>query len=361
MFKDQALKSKLAFFTGFVFCSNLFIPLPIKSASALAAWALTSNGSLKLRTSSGANLDAFYQSSTTDIGERVWIDFPGELSRPRTIKGNGSVKEIRLGKPSKGKTRLVIEFTPSVELEHSKLQLIGTSPNNWELKLIGLESNSFRSIEEGNILRNSIKRTFEVIKNEDLDISSLPNVPYGKYKVVLDPGHGGTDPGAVGINGLRESDIVLEVSKSVSGFLSKKGVKTLLTRNYERTLDLQPRVTKANNSKADAFVSIHANATRGRRKDVNGLETYYYSGFRGYSLAKNIQKQILIFSPQSPDRGVRRSRFYVIRKTSMPAALVEIGFVTGMYDADLLRQKSYRNKMSFAIAKGILNYLKVSN
>ena len=280
MFKDQSLKSKLAFFTGLIFCSNLFITLPLKSASALAAWALTSNGSLKLRTSSGTKLDAFYQSSTIDKGERVWIDFPGELSRPRTIKGNGSVKEIRLGKPSKGKTRLVIEFLPSVELEHSKLRLIGTSPYNWELKLVGLESNSFRSIEEGNILRNSIKRTYEKIKIQDLDISTLPNVPYGKYKVVIDPGHGGSDPGAVGINGLRETDIVLEVSKSVSAFLTNKGVKTILTRNFERTLDLQPRVTKANNSQANAFVSIHANATRGKRKDVNGLETYYYSGYK---------------------------------------------------------------------------------
>ncbi len=361
MFKDQSLKSKLALLTGLVFCSNLFITLPLKSASALAAWALTSNGSLKLRTSSGTKLDAFYQSSTIDKGQRVWIDFPGELSRPRTIKGNGSIKEIRLGKPSKGKTRLVIEFLPSVELEHSKLRLIGTSPYNWELKLVGLESNSFRSIQEGNILRNSIKRTYEKIKVQDFDISTLPNVPYGKYKVVIDPGHGGSDPGAVGINGLRETDIVLEVSKSVSAFLTNKGVKTILTRNFERTLDLQPRVTKANNSQANAFVSIHANATRGKRKDVNGLETYYYSGYKGYSLAKNIQKQILIFSPQSPDRGVRRSRFYVIRKTSMPAALVEIGFVTGIYDADLLRQKAYRDKMSFAIAKGILNYLRVSN
>jgi len=361
MFKDQSLKSKLAFFTGLIFCSNLFITLPLKSASALAAWALTSNGSLKLRTSSGTKLDAFYQSSTIDKGERVWIDFPGELSRPRTIKGNGSVKEIRLGKPSKGKTRLVIEFLPSVELEPSKLRLIGTSPYNWELKFFGLESNSFRSIEEGNILRNSIKRTYEKIKIQDLDISTLPNVPYGKYKVVIDPGHGGSDPGAVGINGLRETDIVLEVSKSVSAFLTNKGVKTILTRNFERTLDLQPRVTKANNSQANAFVSIHANATRGKRSDVNGLETYYYSGSKGYSLAKNIHQQILITSSQSPDRGVRRSRFYVIRKTSMPAALVEIGFVTGTYDAALLRQKAYRDKMSFAIAKGILNYLKGSN
>tara|TARA_B100001029_G_C15010801_1_gene424108 strand:+ start:103 stop:1188 length:1086 start_codon:yes stop_codon:yes gene_type:complete len=361
MFKDQSLKSKLAFFVGVIFCSNLFFPLPLRSASALAAWALTSNGSLRLRTSSGAKLEAFFQSSNKDTGERVWVDFPGELSRPRTLKGNGSVKEIRLGKPSMGKTRLVIEFSPSVKLEPSKLKLIGISPNIWELKFIGLESKSFSSIGEGNIVRNSIKRTFEEIKPQNFNISSLPYVPNGKYKVVIDPGHGGSDPGAVGINGLRETDIVLEVSKNVAELLRKKGVNTILTRKYERTLDLHPRVTKANNSRADAFVSIHANATRGKRKEVNGLETYYYSGSRGYSLAKNIHKQILIASWQSPDRGVKRSRFYVIRKSSMPAALVEIGFVTGMYDAALLRQKAYREKMSFAIAKGILNYLRVSN
>ena len=361
MFKDQSLKSKLAFFAGLIFCSNFFVSLPLRSASALAAWALTSNGSLKLRTSSETKLEAFFQSSNTEKGERVWVDFPGELSRPRTLKGNGSVKEIRLGKPSKGKTRLVIEFSPSVKLEPSKLKLIGISPNTWELKFVGLEINSFSSIEEGNILRNSIKRTFEKIKTKDLDISSLPNVPYGKYKVVIDPGHGGSDPGAVGINGLRETDIVLEISMNVSEFLTKKGVKTILTRKKERTLDLQPRVSKANNSRSNAFVSIHANATRGKRIDVNGIETYYYSGSRGYSLAKNIHKQLLIASPQSPDRGIKKSRFYVIRKSSMPAALVEIGFVTGLYDSALLRQKAYIDKMSFAIAKGILNYLKVSN
>tara|TARA_Y100001968_G_scaffold174873_1_gene160298 strand:- start:60 stop:1145 length:1086 start_codon:yes stop_codon:yes gene_type:complete len=361
MFKVKSLNSKLALVAGIIFCSNWFFSLPLKSASALAAWVLTSNGSLKLRTSSGTKLNAFYQSSTADKGERVWVDFPGELIRPRTLKGNGIVKEIRLGKPSNGVTRLVVEFLPSVELEVSKLKLIGISPDIWELKFVGLEAKSFRSIGEGDVGRKPIKRTFEKINVQNLDLSSLPDIPFGKYKVVIDPGHGGSDPGAVGINGLRETDIVLEVSKKVSDLLTKKGVKTLLTRSYEKTLDLQPRVSKANKSKADAFVSIHANATRGQRKEVNGLETYYYSGYKGYSLAKNIHKQILIASSQSPDRGVRRSRFYVIRKTSMPAALVEIGFVTGIYDAGLLQQKAYRNKMSFAIAKGILNYLKVSN
>ena len=126
MFKDQSLKSKLAFFAGLIFCSNFFLSLPLRSASALAAWGLTSNGSLKLRTSSQAKLEAFFQASNKNKGERVWIDFPGELSRPRTLKGNGSVKEIRLGKPSEGKTRLVIEFLPSVKLEPSKLKLLNS-------------------------------------------------------------------------------------------------------------------------------------------------------------------------------------------------------------------------------------------
>ena len=361
MFKDKSLKLKLVLVTGVIFCSNCLISLPLKSASALAAWSLNSNGSLKLRTSSGVKLNAFYQSSTLDKGERVWVDFPGELSRPRRLKGNGSIKEIRLGKPSRGITRLVIEFSPSVRLEPSKLKLIGISKGIWELKFIGLESNSFSSIGEGKVVRTSRERTFETINVQNLDVSDLPDLPNGKYRIVIDPGHGGSDPGAVGINGLRETDIVLEVSKKVSELLSKKGVKTILTRSYERTLDLEPRVLKANNFNADAFVSIHANATRGKRKDVNGLETYYYSGNKGYSLAKNIHKEILMASSQSPDRGVRRSRFYVIRKTSMPAALVEIGFVTGMYDSSLLRQKAYRDKISYAIAKGIINYLKTSN
>ena len=132
------------------------------------------------------------------------------------------------------------------------------------MKFIGLKSNSFTAIGEGNVVRNSIKRTFEKINFTDLDISNLPNVPYGKYKVVIDPGHGGSDPGAVGINGLRETDIVLEVSKNISELLTKKGVKAILTRSYVRTLELQPRVAKANKSKADAFVSIHANATKGK-------------------------------------------------------------------------------------------------
>ena len=139
--------------------------------------------------------------------------------------------------------------------------------------------------------------------------------------------------------------------------LSQKGVKAILTRKNEVDLDLSPRVSLANNTDADIFVSIHANASRGKRRDINGLETFYYRGWRGRLLAKRIQKQILRVSPGSPDRGVKQGRFYVIKNTRMPAVLVEIGFLTGRLDARRLEKIAHRKRLAYAIAKGILEYL----
>ena len=112
---------------------------------------------------------------------------------------------------------------------------------------------------------------------------------------------------------------------------------------------------------ADVFVSVHANASRNRSKDVNGIETFYFSGYRGKKLSESIQKEVLNVSPGSPDRGVRKGRFFVIRKTNMPAALVEIGFLTGKLDSPRLASPSFRRKVARAIAKGILLYLKGSS
>ena len=151
--------------------------------------------------------------------------------------------------------------------------------------------------------------------------------------------------------------MVLDVSKRVKKLLIEKGVMVRLTRNNEVDLDLPPRVLIANTTDADIFVSIHANASRGKRRDINGLETFYYAGWRGRLLAKNIQKQILKVSPGSPDRGVRQGRYFVIKNTSMPAVLVEIGFLTGRLDARRLEKSIHRQRIAYAITKGILTYL----
>jgi len=184
--------------------------------------------------------------------------------------------------------------------------------------------------------------------------TSFPTVPNSRIVVMVDPGHGGKDPGAVGIGGLREKDVILPIAQEVAALLEKQGVQAVLTRNSDYFVDLAPRVTMAERVNANLFVSIHANAISLSRPDVNGLETYYFSS--GQRLAQTIHNNILQ-TVTIQDRGVRRARFYVLRKTSMPAVLVEVGFVTGRDDSAKLNDPNHRSQTAQAIARGILQYI----
>ena len=95
-----------------------------------------------------------------------------------------------------------------------------------------------------------------------------------------------------------------------------------------------------------------------RRQDVNGIETFFFSDPRSGRLAGYLQQQMMDVSPGTPNRGVRRGRFFVIRRTVMPAALVEMGFVTGSIDAPRPARADHRRRLALALATGILNYLR---
>ena len=180
-------------------------------------------------------------------------------------------------------------------------------------------------------------------------------VPNGRVSVIIDPGHGGKDPGAIGIGGLREKDVILPISIRVAQILQQNGVQAILTRNSDFFVSLKGRVDMAERRNADLFVSIHANSVGLSRPDVSGLEVYYYSS--GLNLARSVRSGILN-SVRVKDRGVRRARFYVLRKTSMPAILVETGYVTGREDAPKLASPQYREEMAQGIANGILSYIR---
>jgi N-acetylmuramoyl-L-alanine amidase len=186
--------------------------------------------------------------------------------------------------------------------------------------------------------------------------SSTARIPQrdGRVVVVVDPGHGGRDPGAVGIGGIYESDIVLDISQQVASLLEEQGIQAILTREDDREVDLAPRVSLAESINANLFVSIHANAISMSRPDVNGIETYYYD--TGAALAASIHNS-LINATGMNDRGVRQARFYVLTRTSMPAVLVEVGFVTGQEDAARLSNSAVRSQIAAAIAQGILRYV----
>ena len=189
-------------------------------------------------------------------------------------------------------------------------------------------------------------------RSVELPANPLPN---RRVVVAIDPGHGGRDPGAVGINGLQEIQVIFPISLRVSELLEAQGITVVMTRRSNSTLGLQDRADIANRAQANLFVSIHANAISLSRPDVNGIETYHASE-TGRRLAASLQASMLAATGMR-DRGVKQARFYVLRQTAMPAALVEVGFVTGAQDAPRLADPAWRETMAQAIARGILQYI----
>ena len=199
------------------------------------------------------------------------------------------------------------------------------------------------------------KQQLPDLKPRQPQITPRRSLRKGKIVVIIDPGHCGKDSGAIGIGGVLEKDVILPISKRITEVLERNGIQVIMTRGYDYFVTLPGRVTMAQRANADVFVSIHANSEGANRPEVSGLETYHYDS--GLRLAQIVHSKILQ-SLNVRDRKVRKARFYVLSKTSMPSILVETGFLTGRDDAAKLRTSAYQNQMADAIAQGILQYLK---
>ena len=172
--------------------------------------------------------------------------------------------------------------------------------------------------------------------------------------VYIDPGHGGSDSGAVG-GGKTEKALALEISKRVSEVLEANGVKAVLTRSTDADVTLASRCTSANNAAADCFVSIHLNSNAGT--PASGVETLVYStGTKAYSLAEKVQGAV-IAATGAVNRGVKlRPGLYVLRATHMPAVLVETGFINHDGDRAKLSDPGYQATLATAIARGVCDW-----
>ena len=221
-------------------------------------------------------------------------------------------------------------------------------------------------------------------------------------KIVIDAGHGGEDPGALGRTGLREKDVNLDIAKKLAAILREDGLEVILTRNSDRFISLSGRVSIANSANADLFVSIHSNASRTR--SLNGFEVYYVTpsvndSKRAYSSARSVpiavehfelasssmdlkaiiwdmihvsnqaesvclaRKICRVMDDNSDSRiiGIKGARFAVLRGARMPAVLVETGFVSNREEEKLLKNSIYRQKVAEIIAKGILDFAQIDS
>lgn len=181
--------------------------------------------------------------------------------------------------------------------------------------------------------------------------------------ITLDAGHGGSDPGAIGSDGTKEKNITLPIAKMLKEILEDKGAKVYMTRttdvdvfgpNASDAEELQARVNVGEKYNSDMFVSLHVNSSV--NKNVGGFSTYYYPKTdNDLRLAKNIQNK-LAANFGVDDLGVRQANFYVIKRISMPAVLVEMCFISNEKELTLMKGQWFQKKTARLIAEGIEKY-----
>ena len=185
--------------------------------------------------------------------------------------------------------------------------------------------------------------------------------------ILIDPGHGGPDTGAIGPNHTYEKDNNLAIALALNDILKQAGAKTILTRdkdispavNYSETEDLQARVNIANAAKVDLFICIHNDANG--KPEIQGTATYYSEDnpqkSESIRLANSIQAAT-IDTLQTNNRGLKEAGFYVLKHTTMPSILLETAFISNPYEEARLQNSTFRQNVATAIFHGIYNYYK---
>lgn len=203
------------------------------------------------------------------------------------------------------------------------------------------------------VVELSQKADYQLIQRDDgveLKLNAVPRKT--GYLIVVDAGHGGHDRGATGVAGNAEKDYNLAVANKVVALLSKyPEFQVVATRSTDVYLTLKERADMANKLQADLFLSIHANAFK---PTTRGTETFYYNA-NSESFARIVHKH-LVKATGFPDRKVQKQPFYVIKNTTMPAALTETGFLTNSFENSQLMSPAFQDKVAQALVAAIREY-----
>lgn len=190
-----------------------------------------------------------------------------------------------------------------------------------------------------------------------LSCTSVPALAEGRFKIVIDAGHGGRDQGAAGRKA-QEKDITLKIAQRTGKYIRRRtrGVDVILTRDKDEFISLNERANFANFCQADLFISIHANSARGY---AEGTETFVWNKRHNpwsLKLAQLIQEEYTERGKRK-NRGVKKANFAVLRNTNMPAVLTEVGFISNAQEEKYLRSRRGRRKLAYCIYQAVKQYL----
>lgn len=298
------------------------------------------------------------------VGSRPVKGPAAEANQPVVTKPSSTAPVVSTQKPTVNQGNVSKATTPSTASTKTPSVSTGKTPGT---------STGPKVIKIGPSSKSDSKSTAKSGKNtaakeeEPLAIKAKTKFRTGggiKGKIItLDPGHGGSDPGAIGASGLKEKQITLEISMRVKELLEKAGAKVYMTRttdvdvygpNASDRAELQARVNVAEKHNSDLFLSLHINSSV--NKSVGGFSSYYYPKTdNDLKIAKAIQDK---FAKNFgvDNLGVRQANFYVVKRCSMPATLLEMCFISNAKEEKLMKGKWFQKKTARLIVEGVENY-----
>jgi len=304
--------------------------------------------------------------------DQILIFHTGELSIDRTLTlgdplravfdfKDASFSEEIIGSFAGGEIKSMIE--DHAFLNGFRYSLFQKSPSIARLVLDVKEDIAYKLDTEEGLTTITLMTAKDAVNEEGMKLPGEDKPPVvvdpnadKVYHIVIDAGHGGSDPGAPSVQGTREKVFNLNVALKVKALLEKEEqLQAHLTRSDDTFIALNDRVKFAEDLKADLFVSIHANSID--RANITGTETYYSrESSKGFA---NVMHKHMLEATGLPNRYVKQADFRVIKSTTMPAILLEAGYLSNATDAKAILSDATQNKIAAAIVAGIKEYLKL--
>lgn len=292
---------------------------------------------------------------TYSDGKEVWVAsqylLPINAEKDTSDSVSEQEPDVKTKKPAKDDNSKRTDSKKSKDSENSEDSKDTKDSSN------KVEENNHPSIL-GNI-KDYVKNLdeWEMVDSRDvisdsIEISTNHNQPLSGYHIVIDPGHGGKDPGAKA-DGVIEKKLTLSTAKIVAEKLQDEGATVTLTRSDDSYVSLEKRVQISNAQKTDAFISLHFNAFSDPA--AKGINTFYYAGEKDIKLAKSIQESLMNHVNLN-NRGAKYADYYVLRENSDVAVLVELGFITNPDELKKVQTTQYQKKVSEGIAEGLKDY-----
>jgi N-acetylmuramoyl-L-alanine amidase len=382
-------KSTLEYFD--VQCEKLSQQMIIKGANAITC---------------KKQLDAIKHQLIIDIQGLTINDIDRNMiqSKAKPLQEIGCLQEVNFAEHAPNSTRMIFTFVPHKLIHDAETNSMVKTKNKFLIRSCSYKKSLTIDIFSEQALQKIIHKDsyIKLAANDVHHTDYGPNIasPLKPLRIMIDPGHGGSDLGAASHHNLLEKDVTLAISQEVHKLLKAQGHNVYLTRSQDSDLSLAERTSIATQLQTDFMVSIHANSSGKKLSAAKGLETYYFPaqelqnkealdfmfincpkdtaiinelqcGIRSrvnlsYNLAKTVHESVLSSMSKSKhgpvnNRGIKADHFRLFLKNHIPCALVEVGFLTNKEEAEKLSQKAYRQNIAVGIANGINSFISAAN